>query len=368
MADENILPMRDEFPRWYRLVDATENRARLDARWAGVSSVVHAADSKSAETLIALLLKAKSRPTDESILSLREHFKRADDLFQMSDNDRELQVLSGAALATLLDGSGSIAARTALMTSVSFFSGARRADFPFDFVGAAEAAIARISERQRTRPALTKLAEIGRTGLDQATRDKLTKEALTSDNIVVAFDNMAKFSNSVTRDITVKTNAALDAIDTFIAIQDEELQLLWWLFGGRSETLDCPFTDVPADALPIVLAAEAAKATQFSPGPPSVKPILSRAGLKERKKTVVTTAINNCDDGFLRKLVANSGLPSPVTQPLHFAMHRKLEAGDDTSWLANWSAVTEINADLALSGIELGNFFYRERLGVKFGS
>jgi hypothetical protein len=143
--------------------------------------------------------------------------------------------------------------------------------------------------------------------------------------------------------------------------------LLWWLFGGHSKKLDRPFAEVPADAQPIVWAAEVAEATQFQPGPASVKPILSRAGLKERKKTAVVAAINACESDFLANLVKD-GKPSPVTRPLHFAIHRKLEVGDDTSWAANWSAVTGIDAEFAVADIELGNLFYRERLGLKFGS
>ena len=174
---------------------------------------------------------------------------------------------------------------------------------------------------------------------------------------------MANSVNAVISDMIGKVNAAIGEVENFIAIQDEELQLLWWLFGGRSETLDRPFAEVPADAQPIVLAAEVAKATQFMPGPASAKPILSRAGLKERKKTAVVVAVNACERDFLGKLVKDVE-PSPVTRPLHFAIHRKLEVGDDTSWPAAWSAITGIDADLAVAGVELGNLFYRERLGI----
>ena len=99
-----------------------------------------------------------------------------------------------------------------------------------------------------------------------------------------------------------------------------------------------------------------------------MKPILSRAGLKERKQlgAGIAAAINACDGNFLQELVEGVE-PAPVVRPLHFAIHRKLEAGDDKSWTANWSAVTGIDAELTLPGIGLGNLFYRERLCLKFG-
>jgi len=367
MAEENILPMRDEFPRWYRQVDVSENRSRLDARWKGVSLLVRAADRKSVETMLAVLLKAKSRPDAEALATLRGHFKAADDLFEMSGNDRELEILCGTALATVLDGTGDVAAQAALMTSVGFFAGARKANFPFDFAATAEATIARISEQRRNRPAIPRLGQVALMGVDAESIEKL-KQGITYEHVVGAVNAVAGQVGAVARDTAAKTNAAIQAIEYFLAIQDEELQMLWWLFGGRSKTLDLPFADVPADAQPIVLASEVADATQFMPGPNSVKPILSRAGLKERKKTGsgIAAAVNACDGDFLRGLVEGVE-PAPVVRPLHFAIHRKLEAGDDTSWSANWSAVTGIDAELTLPGIELGNLFYRERLCLKFG-
>ena len=367
MAEENILPMRDEFPRWYRQVDISENRPRLDARWKGVSSLVRAADRKSVETMLAVLLKAKSKPDADALATLRGHFKATDDLFEMSGNDREVEILCGTALATVLDDTSDVAARAALMTSVGFFAGVRKADFPFDFAAAAEATIAKISERRRNCPAIPRLGQVARMVVDTESIEKLT-QGITHETVVGAVNAVANQVGAVARDMTAKANAVIQAIEYFFAIQDEELQMLWWLFGGRSKTLDRPFADVPADAQPIVLASEVADATQFIPGPNSVKPILSRAGLKERKKPGVSiaAAINACDGDFLQKLVQGVE-PAPVVRPLHFAIHRKLEAGDDTSWTANWSAVTGIHAELTLPGIELGNLFYRERLCLKFG-
>src|SRR4051794_22593283 len=120
MSEESVLPMREEFPRWYRAVDVSENRQRLDDRWKGVSSLVQATDPTNVESMLGLLLRTKSRPDAASMTSLRKHFKEVDDLFEMSGNDRELEILCGAALATILDGTGDAAAQAALATTVAF--------------------------------------------------------------------------------------------------------------------------------------------------------------------------------------------------------------------------------------------------------
>jgi hypothetical protein len=363
MAEEKIVPMREGFPRWYRPVDMGANRDRLEARWKGLVGLVQSADARSVGTMIAVALRTKPRPDPADIASLRGHFKAADDLFDMEGNDRELEILSGAALATLFGNDGDVAARAALATTTASCLGLRTADFPLDLAAAAEAAIARISEDRRKRPDLSQsiIQTMTQVGADQESVDNL-KQNFNADTVTALF----RQARSDTNELAVSINSAVRSMSTFTAIQDEELQMLWWLFGGRSKRMDCPFADVPADAQPIVLAAEVADATEFLPGPASAKPILSRAGLKERKRCSIPAAVNACDLGLLRTLV--DGMPpSPVTQPLHFAIKRRLETGDETSWMAGWSTITGIDSAFALPGIELGNLFYRERLGVLFG-
>ena len=216
--------------------------------------------------MLVVLLKAKSRPDAEALATLRGHFKAADDLFEMSGNNRELGILCGTALAMVLDGTSDVAALAALMTSVGFFAGARKADFPFDFAAAAEATIAKISERRRNRPAIPRLGQVARMEVDAESIEKL-KQGITHEHVVGTVNAVANRAGTVAHNMTAKVNAAIQAIDYFFGIQDEELQILWWLFGGRSKTLDRPFADVPADAQPIVLASEVADATQFIPGP-----------------------------------------------------------------------------------------------------
>jgi hypothetical protein len=367
MVDDKIVPMREEFPRWYRPVDMGANRDRLDVRWKGVVDVVQKADTRSVETLIAVALRAKPHPEPADIAALRGHFKTADDLFDMEGNDRELEILSGAALATLFGNDSDAAARAALATTTASCFGVRTADFPLDLATAAETAIARISEDRRKRPDLSRsiIKSTTQIGLDPD-KIKNLKDNLNGDTVLAALEALSGQVNKATNDLGRSINSAVQSIRTFTAIQDEELQMLWWLFGARSKMMDRPFAEIPADAQPIMLAAEVAGATECLPGPASVKPLLSRAGLKERKKCSIPAAINACDSILLRTFVGDTP-PSPVTQPLHFAIKRKLETGDDTSWIAGWSAITGIGSDFVLPGIELGNLFYRERLSVLFG-
>jgi len=368
VAEENIPPMRDEFPRWYRPVNVSVNRELLEARWKGIVSSVEAADTTSIETMLAIALRTKQRPEPAKVAKLREPFKRADDLFDMDGNDRELEILSAATLITLFEKNSDKSASAALNTTTASCLGVRIAEFPLDLAGVAEAAICRISEARRKRPDLSKsiIERIVPIGLDQASTNSL-QQSWGQEAVVAALTSLAKQAQSANTALVRSINSVVRAMDTFTSIQDEELQMLWWLFGGRSKTLDRLFTSIPDEAQPIVLAAEVADMTNFLPGPASVKPILSRAGLKEQKKFSIPAAVNACNADLLGTLITGIE-PSPVTQPAHFAIKRKLETRDDTAWVANWSAVTGIDPGYTLPSIELGNLFYRERLGILFGT
>jgi hypothetical protein len=158
---------------------------------------------------------------------------------------------------------------------------------------------------------------------------------------------------------------AIDDVDNFIRIQDEELQMLWWLVGERSDIYDCPFDAVEADAQPLVFAAELARSTEFLPGPPSVKGILSRAGLNDGRKLTVTAAVNASKPEWLKRLMSDVD-PSPLSTPLHAAIKRQLETGAGEAWVPGWAASTEIDAAHTLPSLILGELFYRERLLLLF--
>jgi GTPase-associated system helical domain len=365
MAEE-VVPMREEFPRWYRPVGVGDNRERLEARWKGVVTLVgNADDNNNIETMIAIALRTKPRPQAANVMSIRKTFKDIDDLFDMEGNDRELEILCGSVLATLFETDGDMAALAALSTTTASCGGVRTAEFPLDLAGVAEAAIVRVSDARRTRPDLGKHMTVAASNISMDEANAALKQNWTVDGAIAALKALSDLNNRANLHLAQQVNVALKAAHNFAEIQDEELQMLWWLFGNRSKKMDRPFADIPADAQTFILAAELADMTNFLPGPASVKPILSRAGLKDRRRCSVPAAVNACEADLLRSLI-DGFEPSKITQPLHFAIKRKLETGDETSWIAAWSSITGIDAGFSLPAIELGNLFYCERLGIRF--
>jgi hypothetical protein len=150
-------------------------------------------------------------------------------------------------------------------------------------------------------------------------------------------------------------------IEDYFTIQDEELQMLWWLLGERSIDRNCAFSSLSAVERPLVLAKELAGLTGYLPGPFAIKSILSRAGLRDSDELTIVECVNAGDQEWLKWLVDDQQ-PSPVTRPIHAAVSRKLETGDNESWISGWAAAAEIDSAQKVSALQLGLLFYRECL------
>ena len=360
-------PMHGDFARWYSAVSLGDDQARRQARWTGVSTIVNDADRNTVEALLRLAHRSRQLPANAAVQSIRQAFKAADDAFEVRGNERELQVLAGACLAVLMESVEEVGAVAALAATTSGLGGARKPDLPMDLVLLGEEAIVHWSEHNRKRPSLRTDTPIVPPTVDFAKAVvKVREQPQSWENVALAFTLAADATRHAMKQLAMRQAEAEIAVDHFVRVQDEELQMLWWLMGQRSIEYDCAFEAVPADAQPLVFARELADSTEFIPGPPSVKAILSRAGLKERKKVSITVAINAAKPEWLQAQLIENDV-SPISTPLHEAIKRLLETGAGPTWIAGWAASAGINDDHALPGLTLGNLFYRECLLRRFG-
>lgn len=284
----------------------------------------------------------------------------------MHGNDRELQVLAGASLAALMNKGDSTGAEAALAVTTTSLAGVRKPDLPMDLHVLAEGAIDQISETNRKRPNLASHTSTDAPKVDFEKAAAKVKAEPNAEGFSQAFALAAEATRPVFVEMARRQANAVRAMDHFLRVQDEELQMLWWLTGQRSFDLDCTLNAVPSEVQPLVFAKELADSTEFLPGPASVKALLSRAGLKDRKKIALSTAINTADASWLQKFMPE-GEPSPVSTPIHFGIKRQIETGAGDAWVAGWAAAVGVAANFAVSSLTLGLLFYRERLLLLFG-
>lgn len=361
MEDQDVDPIHEDFAQWYSSVQLENDPSRRQARWNGVIAVVKTAELVDVEALVRLAFRTRKRAAESSVRKIRGAFREADDLFEREGNDRELEVLAGACLVALMDRGGTVGAFAALAISTTSLAGARTADAPMDLRAQAETAIDRIASEDRKRPSLEIWTSADPPNFDsEKLADSISNAGDWSECSDVFTSTLADVQSAV-ETLAHQQAEFAGAVNQFFRVQDEELQMLWWLTGQRSWEYDCPLDEVPDAARPLAFAKELADSTELLPGPPSILGLLSRAGLKEQARVRIPEAINSSDDRWLARIVGEEE-PSPVSSPVHYAIKRQVEVGNKHAWVDGWAAATGVNPDHAISPLHLGVLFYRERL------
>jgi len=359
MADSQS-PISSTFLQLYAPVDWGNDLDRAKRRWAGVTALIENPGNDEIETLIRLAFKTRQMPSAQRIQAVRQAFKEVDDMFEMQGNDRELQVLAAAALASVFEAESETASAAALAVTTSAAFVERGSDLTIDMKSEAERAVFELADGARRRPDLrNRLSKVPKVDFSPAVAK--VKEKFDADGLAAAFPSAAESVTRVLTQFGKDVETALADASHFLSIQDEELQMLWWLTGQRSWDFDSFFADISSESRPLVLAKELAALTQALPGPRAAAALLARSEVSPQYRLSIPAAVNACDRVWLTGLVTDSD-PSPVTQQIHFAIKRKLETGDANSWIPGWSATTEISDTATFSALEIGTTFYRERL------
>ena len=365
MADEVTTEGTEEvkpspwFYAWAKEFQLGEGSEALNQRWRAISSFADNADGADVEALVRLAIGSRHAPAPEWIATLEEAFREVYPAFTANSNARELQVLSACCLLLISeDPSNDAANLAALAGATASVAGLRKSSLPGDLQQAANQALRSLYLCAARRPK----PETG--SQYKPLFAAAVQKAIGQPDIATVIEALAQASATVTSAVNgnqAETQSTFDALVHRLDQQDEELQMLWWLIGERSEDLDCSFGDIADAARPLVLAKELAGHTLLPPGPPTVRALLSRAKLSGKGKVTVVDAVAAAPIEWLRSQVAPKAA-SPVTQPLHLAIARQLETGPGKAWVAGWAAATDLPQDAALPHLTLAELFYRERL------
>lgn len=350
-----------QFATWMREFRlGQDNAPSLAQRWTGVAAVTKFAQNDEIEALARLALKSRHQPAASVLEKIVGAFANEDSDFTAAKNARELEVLAAITLVHLsqmLDDP--IAPTAALAITTALVGGARTPQLPLDLGKLGEHALKNLSVNRSRRPFVTKPPASAKLSFEPAAaKARAQFDAATLGD---AFTLAGTAASDALNAVQAKNAAAISALTTRLRQQDEELQMLWWLIGGRSEFLACDFDDVQSAIQPLVFAKELAEHTELPPGPASLRAILSRAGVGDREQLVLPAAIGACKMEWLSALVKDKAA-SPITCPIHYAIQRQIETGPGMDWVPGWAAATELPKELALTPLALAELFYRERL------
>ncbi len=354
--------MQAEFISWYSSMELGGDEASRSARWAQVQAAAKAPSRNALESLTRLAFRTKLPESDAG--AIRSLFTTEE---SPPPGDPELHLLAAATLATLVRRRDALAAKAAMFVVTASCAGQREPQQPIDLVTFARDALTSLSETGRRRPPL----ELEKPVISQVDVKTITESVTTLDmlGIQAGFSAMAGAVNKALTAVVTRQKGFESAVQEYVRVQDEELDVLWWLHGAHCEICDVPFQDVPEAERPLTLASDLAELTRVVPGPPAVRSLLSRAGIDDKTTLSIPEVVQALPVNLLTRLVPDrvTAKVSVTTTPILEAIRRRQEVGGQDAWAQSWAAVCGLSQDTKLSSLRLAEAAYLELLLVKFG-
>jgi hypothetical protein len=343
--------LKAEFLGWYDAVALPVEPDAADARWVAVQALAASATHEELEALVRAAFRA--RHNSARTAAVRAKLAGVGAAMQ----DEEFKLLAAATLAVILRTDQPAAALASMMIITTHLGGLRPVRQPVDIISPAASARLALTQTTRGRPPM-KMGPMPELDVDAT-------EALASEDQDERLQLLATACTTIMKSLAQRQSQFEQRAMQYIRIQDEELNMLWWLQGGHSATLDQSFGEIPPEQRPFVLARELAEATFAVPGVAAIEPLLARAGVDDGELEI-SAAIQALPLDWLRTAIpdGDAAKVSSVTTPLHEAFKRRLEVEGQDTWIPNWASVCDINPAAKLSALRLGDFFYCEQLVI----
>lgn len=367
--------MHKHFADWYRDAKIEPTADQLERRWKAIEAFAKPRKGrieKAVELNRLFFLIPTADP--EFTTSFREAFQSADQAFPMRGNDFELRLLAGATLASMIDqGTSDERNMTALASLASWCQGLRE-DLPFgDLPRIAETHL--LSEASRLRGA-TEPPAVKPTTLNIDEKVSAIQTALSQGQVPPAADPLSQVLTDITTSASA-TGKSADAILNWLIrnlrLQQEETNILWWLFSESSRDLDQPFSGLPGPFASLVAGVEIADMVLVVPGPVAIRAFVHRA-LKNAnpempEKGTIREAVSDAPASWIGSIAGRSSRDFEDILPIHSAIRASAESdgAKGSIKLIEKRINVKVNAGIALESLGLQIYYERLFLSVLDG-
>lgn len=355
--------MQDQFNSWYGGMEFGESAEARAQRWAALQIVVKNPTMTTLEVLVRLAFRMKMQNLATDAGSVRSQLAEGGPVL----HDEEASLLAGAALAIVLNEKDTIAAKAAALVTGASCAKLRKLKQPMDLVGLALNAQNYLAETARRRPQLEQQRLVNPQIDITASLNAIEDDDIGT--VRTAIEALASASRQTLTSMATRQRLFESAVQGYVKVQDEELDILWWLQGGRCTRFDLLFDEVQAEYRPIVFAVELAALTKVLPGPTAFPSLLSRAGVDDAVLLSISAAVQGISQEWLVRVLPEdkAGKVSATTTPILEAVRRRQEADGQDTWVPVWGTVTGIDPMAQLPGRQLSELLYRELLLVALG-
>lgn len=292
----------------------------------------------------------------------RDEFAKEDTRFSLVNNERETRLLAASILEALISKESHLSILGVVAGSVG---GHRVPAQSKNLITVALEAMARQSvDERRPIKAEVKIVPVSTPKL----ADELA--ALPESDWPALIAMLGKIrSEALTSAKTTagQATAALTELNRQIALLREESQMLWWIVGGHSKTLERSFNAFGANQAALVSGVDLGDLTSVSRlGPVAASALLERViGLAKRSKGTTPNDLASTIDGLsrddLQRLnIYHKDTPpriAPITAAIDLA--RTIGPG---AWYGRFFDLTGLKATLKFEPTELAVQLYREHL------
>jgi hypothetical protein len=363
--------MHKDFADWYRVVALEPRQIPLELRWAGIEAFTAELQTNSAFDIVRLLFG--KTPKDANVLvRFQTSFKKSDEAFPMRGNELEIEVLACGTVAHLLDSADTrLADAVALAVVCSDFQGLRQKPRLSDFLMLAEAYLHKRSDTLRAQigPAIIKSP-------DPAISALVGKvETLEPSNWATSAPILSSVLVELSKSANIVAESFRDALTRLfeqLRLQQEESNMLWWLFSGYSRDRDVKMSELGLGTASIVAGKELADLTLTLPGPVAAEAFLDKmiqsvSDELKQEETSVSEAIGKkaLADWTVKEFGSTDLSAVDDLCPVMFTLKHAANSTSDSEWVPLFERLSGVKADLVLMPTVLATQVYRECLLLK---
>jgi hypothetical protein len=278
--------MPNLFADWLVGAQIEIDRDTLKYRWNAISEQISKGFSSiEFRELTYIAMHGIAEDKDDEEHWFKEYFKKHDSLFSIAKGAKkhEITVLAGATIAAYLyygtNGDGfDDYEEIALLVLCAAFQDADSFEGAINLVPAAQDALHYHSITSRKRPKIKSV--IGQNFTDSANQE-MDSYAQTPK---AAFDTLREEVQRMNLAMANQIKKINNQFETFLSVQDEELNMIWWLLNGKSISLDRELSSLDSGVKALTVAIELGDMTDHTSEISSISAIIEKAGIQSNSE------------------------------------------------------------------------------------